>query len=168
MLTVELSSSPGCEPVNRAFGMSLADVMEKIENDQTLEPTPKKKMLSAIRTACRVFRANAKFVPAEPRNLSRRFKDISHASTGLGQGSWNNVRSLTLTGIRQAGVRAMPGSTREPLAFPWEALRARLSQKHHQYALSRLMSYCTTHGIAPDAWIKGCSTGTWTLSKMRA
>ncbi len=71
MLTPELSSNPGCEPINRAYGMSLADVMEKIENDQTLEPTPKKKMLSAIRTACRVFRANPKFVPAEPRNLSR-------------------------------------------------------------------------------------------------
>ncbi len=66
MLTPELSSSPGCAPINRAFGMSLADVMEKIENDQTLEPTPKKKMLSAIRTACRVFRANPKFVPAGP------------------------------------------------------------------------------------------------------
>ncbi len=155
MLTPELSSNPGCEPINRAFGMSLADVMVRIENDQTLELTPKKKMLSAIRTVCRVFRANPKFVPAEPRNLSRRFKAVSHASTGLGQGSWNNVRSLTLTGIRQAGVRAMPGSTREPLAFPWEALRARLSQKHHQYALSRLMSYCTTHGIAPDAVDQG-------------
>jgi integrase len=151
MLTPQLSSSPGCEPINRAFGMSLADVMEKIENDQTLDLIPKRKMLSAIRTVCRIFRANPKFVPAEPRVLSQRFRDISHTSTGLTLGSWNNVRSLTLTGIRHAGVRAMCGSTRAPLGFAWEALRARLGQKRHRYALSRLMSYCTTHEIDPDA-----------------
>src|SRR5271170_7055251 len=45
----------------------------------------------------------------------------------------------------------MAGSTRQPLAFPWEALRALLSDKHFRYGLSRLMSYCTTHGIRPEA-----------------
>ncbi len=48
-------------------------------------------------------------------------------------------------------MRAMAGSTRAPLAFPWEALRPHLGQRHQRYALSRLMSYCTTHGIGPNA-----------------
>jgi integrase len=97
------------------------------------------------------MRINPRFVPAEPRNLRVRLNAVAPAATGLGSGSWNNVRSLTLAAIRQAGVRAMPGSTRQPLAFPWEALRAHLVDRHLRYGLSRFMSFCSGQGITPDA-----------------
>ncbi len=155
MTTSELSSKQGPQAVEQAFGPSLADVMAWIEGDRSLDPIPRRQILSAIRTACRVFRANPKQVPAEPRHLRLRLNAVTPASTGLGRGTWRNVRSLTLTAIRRAGVRAMAGSTRAPLAFSWEALRARIPDKHRRCALSRFMSFCSTQAIAPDGVDEG-------------
>src|SRR5271168_3088705 len=151
MTTHENSSEQGNSADGIAQGISLGDVIERVGKIEGLSLARCRQLQSGVRTACRVMRANPRFVPAEPRNLRIRLNAISPAATRRKRGTWNNVRSLTLTAIRLAGVRAMAGSTRQPLAFPWEALRALLSDKHFQYGLSRLMSYCTTHGIGPEA-----------------
>jgi len=151
MTTLAFSSGQSDAAIEKAYGVSLADVIERVDQDESLTSARRRQLLSGVRTACRVMGANPRFVPAEPRNLRVRLNAIAPAATGLGLGSWNNVRSLTWTAIRLAGVRAMAGSTRQPLAFPWEALRARVADRHIRYGLTRFMSFCSGRGIMPDA-----------------
>jgi integrase len=143
------------EPAEQASGpaliLTLADVMARLEADPDLAPGSVAQMLSAIRTLCRLLKTTPSMVPAEPRNLSLRIDQITHASAGLSKGRWNNIRSLVPTAVRQAGIRAMPGGSRKPLAFPWEVLRAAMPDTSTRAGLSRFISFCNAQGIMPDA-----------------
>ncbi|MGO8920870.1 MAG: hypothetical protein ACLQJR_33670, partial [Stellaceae bacterium] len=68
---------------------------------------------------------------------------------GVTDGRWSNIRSLAFKALDQAGIKSMPGRYREPHAPEWEALRARLPDRHFRSGLSRFMSYCTAEGIGP-------------------
>jgi hypothetical protein len=48
----------------------------------------------------------------------------------------------------------MAGRSREPLAPKWEALRALVPDRHFQSGLSRFMSYCSAHAVAPEAALR--------------
>jgi hypothetical protein len=112
------SRMDGDPAVEKAHGVSLADVIERVGELRHLSLGRRRRLQSGVRTVCKVLRANPRFVPAEPRNLRIRLAAVAPAATGRSRGTWTNARSLTLSAIRLAGVRAMAGSTREPLAFP--------------------------------------------------
>ena len=151
MTTHENSSEQNNPADGIAHGISLGDVIERVGKIEGLSPARCRQLQSGVRSACRIMRVNPRFVSAEPRNLRVRLNAIAPAATRRKRGTWNNIRSLTLTAIRLAGVRAMAGSTREPLAFPWEALRARLADRHTRYGLSSVMSFCSREKIMPEA-----------------
>ena len=126
------------EPAEEASGpapgsVTLAEVMARLEAIPDLDPGSRAQMFSAIRTLCRLLKTAPSMVPAEPRNLTLRMAQITHASAGLSRGRWNNIRSLVPTAVRRAGVRAMPGGARRPLSFPWEVLRAAIPDNITRY-----------------------------------
>jgi integrase len=130
--------------------LTIADVIARLEADDGLGSVRRAEMLSALRTICRVLNANPQFVPAEPRNLRQRLHGITYAAAGVSRGRWNNIRSLTLAAIMRAGIRAMPGGSRQPLAFSWELLAARFPDKQFRFGLSRFMRFCSANQIAPE------------------
>lgn len=131
-------------------GVSLADVIARIEADQNLAAARKREMLSALRSISRILTAAGQPLSAEPRLLRQHLNGVSHNSAGLSRGRWNNIRSLTLAALKHAGVRTMPGNRHHALAPPWEVLRAQLPDKRFQYGLSRFMGFCSLHRIAPE------------------
>ena len=151
METLELSREPSQGAIGPIPGISIADVIARLEADPSLSPARRLAMLSALRTMCRVLSASPRSVPAEFRNLRRRLEGVAPAATGLSRGRWNNVRSLTLAALRQAGIRAMPGGRHRPLGLAWEPLYARLPNTRFRCGLSRFMRFCTAHQIAPEA-----------------
>jgi hypothetical protein len=108
-------------------------------------------MRSAVHSVCRVLGADPSLVPAEPRQLRPKLAKLTPAMAGVGAGRWSNIKSLTLKALKRAGLKSMPGRSREALAPDWEALRALLPDPHWRSGLSRFMSYCTACGIAPGA-----------------
>ena len=130
---------------------TLADVLGRLEADRDLDPARRRELCSAVRTVCRALNADPALVAANPRELRSRLRGVTAAVAGVGKGRWSNIRSLTLNALKRVGIKAMPGRYREPHAAEWEALRARLPNRHFASGLSRFMSYCTTHGIPPSS-----------------
>jgi integrase len=130
--------------------ITLATVMSRIENDPTIEARKRGEMLSALRTICRVLDTPPGAVPAEPRNLCKRLEDVSPAGAGVSPGRWSNIRSLTLSALTAAGVRAVPGGVGEPLAFAWEEKRELLKGHALRIGLSRFMKFCSSIQIGPS------------------
>ena len=76
MTTLEVSCEQGDAAIEKAYGISLADVIERVEKDESLTSARRRQLSSGVRTACRVMGANPRFVPAEPRNLRVRLNAI--------------------------------------------------------------------------------------------
>jgi integrase len=129
--------------------VTLADVLRRLEADQTLDPPRRREMRSAINTLCRALGTDPSAVPAGPRQLRQKLSKLTAAMAGVSTGRLNNIKSLLLKALKRAGLKSMPGRSREPLAPPWEALRALLPNRHFQSGLSRFMSFCTARGIDP-------------------
>src|SRR5690348_17280250 len=91
---VGVSREPAEEASEPPPIVTLAGVMARLEADADLDPGSRAQMLSAIRTLCRLLKTAPSMVPAEPRNLTLRMAQITHASAGLSRGRWNNIRSL--------------------------------------------------------------------------
>src|SRR5262245_19775393 len=103
MEAVGVSRALAEEASEPAAVVTLAEVMTRLEADVDLDPGSRAQMLSAIRTLCRLLKTAPSMVPAEPRNLTLRMAQITHASAGLSRGRWNNIRSLVPTAARRAG-----------------------------------------------------------------
>ena len=131
--------------------VTLADVLRRLEHDDSLDQRRAGEMRSAINTVCRVLASDPGLVLAEPRHLRPRLAKLTPAMAGVSPGRWSNVKSLTLKALKRAGLKSMAGRSREPLAPEWEALRALIPDRHFQSGLSRLMTYCTARGIGPTA-----------------
>jgi integrase len=147
---LEHSREPGRKAIDPTAGMNVADVIGRVEADNNLDVGRRASMLSALRTMCRVLNASPQSVPASLRNLRQRLEGISYGATGLSRGRWNNVRSLTLAALKQAGIRAMPGGSHQPLGLAWEPLWARLPGHQLKCGLSRFMRFCSAHQISPE------------------
>ncbi len=131
--------------------LTLADVVTVLRADQLLSLARKRELISAVHSLARLLDLDPAAVPAEPRGLRNRLATLSPAAGGIGRGRWNNIRSLTLTALRQAGVRTMRGRASAPLNPAWEALRAQLPDAKARLGLSRFMSHCSAQGIRPEA-----------------
>ena len=142
---------PAEVPASPATIVTLADVLRRLNADDSLDQRRAGEMRSAIHTVCRVLAADPGLVLAEPRQLRPRLAKLTPAMAGVSPGRWSNAKSLTLKALKRAGLKSMAGRSREPLAPEWEALRSPLPNRHFQSGLSRFMSYCTARGIDPTA-----------------
>jgi hypothetical protein len=154
---MDLTSPPALAPAPR-LGVpdatpvtTFADVIAHLQADPALPVGRRRELVSALRTTARLLDMDPAAVPAEPRALRQRFRDLSPAAAGISQGRWNNLRSLVLAALKHAGVRVLPGRAPKPLGPAWKELRERLPDPTLRYGLSRFMSFCTAKGIAPEA-----------------
>ena len=129
----------------------LAEVICRLQVDPDLSLVRKREMISALRSVARLLELDPAAIPAAPRELRNRLAALSPAAGGISHGRWNNIRSLTLAALRQAGVRTMRGRAHEPLAPVWQALRALLPDANARFGLSRFMSFCSTQTVTPEA-----------------
>lgn len=147
---------------------TLADVIACI-GSADLAPVHKRDMLSALRSAARLFGTEPERIPADLRDLQARFAAVLPASAGVSPVRLANIRSLVLGALRLAGRRILPGRARDRLSPPWTALRAtlpvpppkpgprtKLDQRTKlgqrlRPGLSRFMHFCSREGIDPAA-----------------
>src|SRR6266404_4802642 len=143
---------PHCESldINSSPTLTLADVMARIEGRQEITQKERRELLSAVRTICRIVGLEPGSVSAEPRSLREHLDNVPLAYGGLSRTRWNNVKTLLLAALDQAGIKTMAGRASEPLSPPWAALQAVLTEPKLRIGLSRFMSFCSAREIAPD------------------
>ncbi|MGC2081465.1 MAG: hypothetical protein WA728_36705, partial [Xanthobacteraceae bacterium] len=131
--------------------VTLADVLRRLEADESLDVQRRGEMQSAVRSVGRALSADPSLIPAEPRYLRPKLAKLTPAMAGVSSGRWSNMKSLLLKALKRAGLKSMAGRSRDPLAQEWEALRALLPNRRFQSGLSRFMNFCTARNIVPAA-----------------
>src|SRR5579864_5242069 len=89
-----------------ARAMTIADVIRRIELDDTLRPRRRRQFMSALRTLCRQLGTKPTTVPAHPQILRQRLEEIREGVGRLSRRQWILVRCRTFAALRHAGVPA--------------------------------------------------------------
>jgi integrase len=128
---------------------TLADVIQRVRNDENLPARRRQDMMSACNTGCRVLGHDPAALPANPVLLRRLLAEASHRAVGIGIRRWNNIRSLFGQAVRH--VVPMAASRRTELTPEWTALRKLLEEPYSRERLSSLMCFASEHGLSPGA-----------------
>lgn len=131
-------------------GLTVRDVMARVEAASELTPDRRCEILSALRTLARCVGRDPGDIPAQPASLSKALKDAPYTLAGVGKRRWEAVRYLTRAGLRVAGFNVMPGRrTASALSPAWKALLLLAPDRQSGIGLSRFISYCSAAGIEP-------------------
>jgi integrase len=110
----------------------------------------RQEIASALRTLARALDRPPERIPAEPRHLSARLKEIAPRAIGISPRRWNNIRSLIRAGL--AVVLPMsPGRNTNALSPSWDALSSQLQSRWVTTSLGRFMRFCSKAGTEPLA-----------------
>lgn len=128
---------------------SLGDLIAGLQTDPTLEFHKRRDACSAVRTVARAMGRRPEELPADPRILRDRLRDITPAQAGVSPSTWRNTTSLVGFALRHGGVDCMPGRSRDPLSPAWSALRETCGDKALWTGVSRFSRWCTERLIEP-------------------
>ena len=104
---------------------------------------------SALRTVGRALDKPLERIPADPRHLSARLKEVAPRAIGISPRRWNNVRSMTRAALGL--VRPMaPGRNANQPTPSWNALWGPLDSKRVKTSLSRFVRFCSAAEIEPE------------------
>jgi len=131
---------------------TLDDAIARLETDKSLGPTRRRDMISALNSLARILGRDPAGVPAHPRFLQMRMKDVAPAAHDVSAARWANVRSLTATALQHLGLTLLPGRYTAPFADAWQELWDALPPGNGlRCRLSRLLHYCSANRINPGA-----------------
>ena len=103
---------------------TLADVVAAV-TEAGIPERRRQEIASALRSIGRALNKPLERVPADPRRLSARLKEVAPQSLGLSPGRWNNIRALARAGVGLV-VPMAPGRRTNQLTSSWEALWGQL------------------------------------------
>lgn len=144
-----MSTSPTSRPAF-ATPPTLADLLDRVLQDERLSPDRRRDVGSALRTLARALRREPAAIPANPRFLQAKLKELSPAAAGLSPRRWANVRSLVSATLMDAAITSLPGRRLTPLSPAWQRLYDVLPSERLRNALSRFIGACSVAGIEPD------------------
>lgn len=127
---------------------SLAEVLADLDRDESLSPTRRRDLRSAIRRFCVLCDRDPARVPASITEIRGAINGLTAGKAGLSTKTCQNLRANLLAALR-LGVTTAPRRT--PLAPAWQDLYDRLPNKRMTSGLSRFLRFCSAGGIAPEA-----------------
>ena len=142
-----MSSGPASRR-NQIRELSLAEVLAAVFS-ANLPDRRRQEMASALRTVSRVLGKPLASVPADPRRLSDRLKQVSPLAIDISPGRWNNIRSHVRSSLALV-QRMAPGRHLNNMSPAWEALWTQLKSRPARIALSRFVRFCSAEGIEPE------------------
>ena len=138
------------EPLSRdngAMEASLADVLAAVRNSD-LPERRRQELASAVRTVARALGRPPGCIPADPRRLSGRLKEVAPLAINVSQRRWNNIRALLRTGLTMV-QHMSPGRHLNKLSPDWEPLWQRLTSRRLRMKFTRFLRFCSASGIGP-------------------
>ena len=130
-------------------GLTLADVLERLNAKPELSDRRRRDLASAVRTVARLLRRNPAEVDADLDALRTRFDPIHPVQAGMSAKRLANVKSDLLAAITMTRSVRRIHIRKRPRAAEWDAFLATVEVKNQRWSLSRLAKFCSTAGIAP-------------------
>lgn len=130
---------------------SLADLRRQIEARHDLPLLRRRDMTSAIRTLAGWLKLPEENVPASAKYIREMLARVHVITANVSPRRIQNVRSLVLSAMREAGVSTKLAPYGFPLTTEWDGLRLLLAGNTYALSeLSRFMRFCSARGIAPS------------------
>lgn len=144
-ISVHLAASP-----DPASFLSLGELRQRIQADETLPPGRRRDMASAVASLAKALGRPPELIVADPRTLRPQLAKLTPAMVGHRPGRWRNILSLVTAALAHAGIVAVQGRIRDMPSEDWLAVLRLLepgAQRH--FHLWRLARYATGIGVVP-------------------
>ena len=129
---------------------TLQDVFDAVEALDTLKPTRKRDLLSALRRFAKLTDRDLVECTLDMKQVR---EDLGEITSGPGKPSHKtltNLRSDLLAAIDVSKVRKVLKTAGVPLLPAWEAYFGHIPDRGDRYAVSRFARYCSKQNITPD------------------
>ena len=131
---------------------SLADLRYQIEARHDLPLLRRRDMASAIRTLAGWFKLPEENVPASAKFIREKLARVHVITASVSTRRIQNVRSLVLAAMREAGLSTKLVPYAAPFSADWQTLWDLLNgDTYAKTELSRFLRYCSAQGFTPSA-----------------
>ena len=130
--------------------LSLADVSAALDLDETLTPTRRRDLRSAIRRFAKYVGRDPAMIRAHMRDIACAIRRINPVQVGIDAKTLANIKSDLARALRVVGVNTSKYTKQVEFTDCWSMLYGPLEQPRLQRGLSRLFRYCSAVGIEPD------------------
>ena len=140
------------QPPSRACGSpdpTLADALAGVAA-ASLPERRRQEIASALRTIGRALDKPLDRIPAHPRLLAVRLKQVAPLAIGISAARWSNIRSLARAGLA-AMQPTLPGRHQNSLSSAWRVLYGCVESRTTKISLTRFVHFCSARGIEPEA-----------------
>ena len=139
-------------PFTTADQMTLANVLERIDSDESLSTQRRRNLCSALRGLGKLMNRDLSYLPPHPGFYRSIFKGLHPEHCGLTAGRIRNIKTDVQFAFKHTGCIHGTHTYMAPFSPAWQALwnAAECAGRLRCYA-SRLMHYCSAQGIPPDA-----------------
>jgi hypothetical protein len=135
--------------LSRATIGTLSELLEAISAKSRLSPRYRQHIASAMRTAARILGRPLASIPADPRLLRRRLREITPEAVGISRKRAKNIRWLLRVAFYLTqSIRRQ--SELQPLSASWRSLCDRLPSDGRRMRLVPLLRYFSSQGIEPE------------------
>lgn len=130
---------------------SMAQILECIEELTDLSATKRRDLKSAIRSFCRLLGKEPADVPANINWLHIRIRRVAPAAHDISKKRLANIKSDVLKALTITGCSRDRADWLRAPSTAWQALLARILDKHDQWKLSQFAQYCSALSVEPDS-----------------
>jgi integrase len=129
---------------------TLADVIDRAGQDDTLSPSQRAQIQSAVRVFCRAVRHDPASLPAGIQPLRPLLHGFHPVQAALAERRWQNIRSLPRTAIVRYGVSDGRVHRLTPMTPEWTELFTLLPSWGARAGLSHFLRFCSGLGVGPQ------------------
>lgn len=102
--------------------LSLGELRQRIQADETLPPGRRRDMASALASLAKALGRPPELIVADPRSLRPQLAKLTPAMVGHRPGRWRNILSLVTAALAHAGIVAVQGRIRDMPSEDWLAV----------------------------------------------
>ena len=128
--------------------LTLADVRERVSRDDSLSSRRRSELRSALKRIGEFLGVSLHSLPADVAQLRGPISRLHHAQHGISKKHLSKMRGRLLDALELSGVPVLR-DRRGPRSPAWQNLIDELPQSTPLGHVTRFISYCDAHGIAP-------------------
>lgn len=129
---------------------SLKDVLDWLEKDDSLPPTRRRDLRSALTSIARLIGRRPEEIPANINRIHILLRRVHPAAHNMSKKRFSNIKSDALKALALTGCsRERADWLRQP-SPEWQSLLDRIPIKQDRWRLSQLAQFCSALGILPN------------------